>query len=89
MLDFDEMVYDFLVLDLARAATLLATRFTTWDPAPVSAQHALLAGYRSVRPLSGPEEAWLGALVLAFTLAQIPDGAEPGGWVRAAEQVRT
>ncbi|MGC0141471.1 phosphotransferase [Pseudactinotalea sp. Z1732] len=87
VLDFDEMTLDHAVLDLALACTLLATRYTTWDPAPPAARESLMDGYRSVRPLSDLEERWLGALVLGLTIAQVPDGRNPDGWRQAVQHL--
>ncbi|MGC0249177.1 phosphotransferase enzyme family protein [Pseudactinotalea sp. Z1748] len=87
VLDFDEMALDHPVLDLALACTLLATRYTTWDPAPPAARESLVAGYRSVRPLSDLEERWLGALALGLSIAQVLDGRNPAGWTQAAQHL--
>ncbi len=87
VLDFDEMVIDHPVVDLARAATLLNTRFTSWDPAPPAAHAALVAGYRSVRDLGDAETAWLPALMLALGLTHLPDGRNPDGWARSVEHL--
>ena len=52
LLDFDEVGLDHRIVDIGRGAALLATRFRQWGPAPVEAQAALVAGYRSVVELS-------------------------------------
>lgn len=85
VLDFDEMRLDHRVADLAQAAVLLATRFTTWAPTPGPARAALLAGYDSVHPLSEVEHGWLRASILAMGLSQIPAGADPAGWAASVE----
>ena len=87
VLDFDEMAIDYPVVDLARAATLLNTRFTTWDPAPAAAHAAFVAGYRSARGLSDAETAWLAAMMLALGLLQVPDGRNPEGWAESVEML--
>lgn len=87
VLDFDEMALDHPVLDLALACTLLATRYTTWDPAPPAARESLVAGYRAVRPLSDLEERWLETLILGLSIAQVPDGRNPAGWKQAVQHL--
>lgn len=88
VLDFDEMALDHRVYDLANAAVLLATRFTTWRPASPAAREHLLAGYRSRAKLTAIEESWLEAVILWLGLQSIPAGGDPDGWAEAVEHGR-
>ena len=83
VIDFDEVVVDHCVSDLGKASVLLCTRFRDWQPAPARLREALLAGYESVRPLTGLEHRWLGALTLWTGIAMIPAGDDPAGWADA------
>ena len=87
LLDFDEVGLDHRIVDIGRGAALLATRFRQWGPAPVEAQAALVAGYRSVVELSPIELGWLGAITLSNALSMIPPGPDPTGWADAAERL--
>ncbi|MFD5830242.1 phosphotransferase [Lentzea sp. NPDC060358] len=84
VLDFEEVAPDHRVVELARSATLLGTRFRDWGPVPPGVCSALLAGYRSVRPLTAAEEGWWDALLLWHALAMVPPGDDPTGWGAAA-----
>jgi homoserine kinase type II len=87
VIDFDEAGVDHCVADLANATVLLGTRYHNWGPVSPETQAVFLAGYRSVRPLSSSEEAWLEPLVLLRTLGQVPRGPDPAGWAKAAEHL--
>lgn len=84
LLDFDEVGLDHRVVELARAAVLLATRFHAWGPAPTSAHRALIEGYDEAAGLSEVEREWLAAVMLRQTLWFVPDGDDPQGWTAAA-----
>ncbi|SDD09035.1 phosphotransferase enzyme family protein [Auraticoccus monumenti] len=83
VLDFDEMVVDHPVVDLAHSAVYLATRFTGWGPTPLPARKAFRAGYESVRPLGPVEARWYEVLVLWQSIAAVPVGEDPTGWAGA------
>ena len=80
VLDFDDVLVDHRVGDLARASTYLGTRFTSWGPTPISAQRELRAGYESVRPFSPAESAWLEILTLWRGIGAVPDREDAAGW---------
>lgn len=84
VLDFEEACCDHRIVDLARSAVLLGTKFHDWGPIPPEVRAAFLDGYQSVCRLSTVEAAWWDTLVLWFSLAMIPDGDDPTGWADAA-----
>lgn len=84
VLDFEEMRWDRPVVELARSAVLLGTRFRDWGPVGTDVHTALLEGYCSERPLDGVETHWWRVLVLWYSLLMIPDGPDPTGWRAAA-----
>ena len=86
LLDHDSMGLGHRVLDLARGAVTIATRFRTWDPPPAGARRHLLDGYREEAGLTPLEERWLDAALLAEGLRQVPAGADPAGWAAAVER---
>jgi homoserine kinase type II len=83
VIDFDEVAWDYCINDLANAFVLLSTRFTNWQPTPVSVRDILLEGYQSVRSLTRLEHQWLQALVLWRGIKAIPAGDDPAGWANA------
>lgn len=83
VLDFDDVLLDHRVSDLAKASTYLGTRFTSWSPTPIIAQQQLRAGYELVQPLSPAEVAWLEILTLWHGIAAIPDEDDTAGWAAA------
>jgi Ser/Thr protein kinase RdoA (MazF antagonist) len=83
VIDFDEVAWDYCINDLANAFVLLGTRFTNWQPTPVSVRDILLEGYQSVRPLTRLEHQWLQALVLWRGINAIPVGDDRAGWANA------
>lgn len=83
VLDFDDVVVDHRVADLAKACVYLGTRFTHWRPTPVAARRALRAGYESVRPLDPGEARWFDVLVLWQGILAIPHEDDPAGWAAA------
>lgn len=85
ILDVEDAAMAAPVLDLARAATLLGTRFREWSPISAQVRSAFLAAYTRVRPLDAAEQAWLPVALLWSGLAMIPDGDDPQGWGAAAQ----
>jgi Ser/Thr protein kinase RdoA (MazF antagonist) len=83
VIDFDRVAWDYCINDLANAFVLLSTRFTDWQPTPVSVRDTFLEGYQSVRPLTRLEHQWLQALVLWYGINAIPAGDDPAGWANA------
>ncbi|MCJ1715520.1 phosphotransferase [Curtobacterium sp. VKM Ac-2922] len=89
LVDFEDLRVDHRVVELARAAVLLGTRFHDWAPVGADVQAAFRQAYESVSPLSSVEAAWWDVLVLWTSLAFVPPGDDPTGWgAAAAEQVR-
>lgn len=84
LLDLEEVRTDHAVVELARTAVLLGTRFHDWAPVNDGVRAALLAGYASVRPLTPLEAAWWDALVLWQALDMVPPGDDPTGWAASA-----
>jgi homoserine kinase type II len=88
VLDLAEAGTDHRVVDLARSAVLLGTRFHDWGPVSSEVRAGFRDAYEAVRPLTPLEARWFDPLVLWFSLALVPAGADPTGWARAvAEQV--
>lgn len=85
ILDFEDAAVAAPVLDLARAGTLLGTRFREWSPISARVRSTFLAAYTRVRPLDAAERAWLPVALLWSGLAMIPDGDDPQGWGAAAQ----
>lgn len=83
VLDFDDIVLDYRVSDLAKASVYLGTRFTSWRPTPRVAQLAFRAGYESLRPLTAREADWFEALLLWQAILAIPGSDDPYGWATA------
>lgn len=84
-IDFEELRVDHRVVDLARAAVLLGTRYHDWEPVPPSVHAALLSGYEAVAPLTEAERRWWPVLLLWVTLGFIPDGVDESPWKRSAD----
>lgn len=80
VIDFEEARLDHRVVELARSAVLLGTRFRNWGPVPAEVRTGFLAGYRSVRPLTPVEAGWWDILLLWQALAMVPPGDDPTGW---------
>ena len=83
VLDFDEVVVEHRVHDLAKACVYLGTRFTAWQPTSGEVRQALRAGYESVRPLSPAEARWFEIIVLWHGILAIPGEHDPAGWASA------
>ncbi|WP_346134461.1 phosphotransferase [Lentzea roselyniae] len=84
ILDFEEIALDHRVVELARSAVLLGTRFRDWGPVPAEVHAAFLAGYESVRRLTEVEAGWWEVLLRWHALAMVPEGEDPTGWGAAA-----
>lgn len=84
VIDFEEARLDHRIVELARSAVMLGTRFRDWGPVPAVVREVLRIGYESQQPLSDDESSWWQALVLWYSLLLIPDGEDPTGWGAAA-----
>ncbi|MDG4829623.1 phosphotransferase [Solwaraspora sp. WMMD1047] len=80
VIDFEEARHDHPLVELARAAVLLGTRYHDWGPVPAGVRAEFLAGYQSVRPLTSAESRWLDILLRWQALAMVPRGDDPTGW---------
>jgi homoserine kinase type II len=84
ILDFEEAQQEDRLVELARAAVLLGTRYHDWGPVPAEVRAAFVAGYGAVRPLTPAEADWLDILLLWQNLAWVPAGDDPTGWGASA-----
>ncbi|HEY8301801.1 MAG TPA: phosphotransferase [Jatrophihabitans sp.] len=84
VIDFEQARFDHRVVELARSAVLLGTRYRQWGPSTSEVRAAFLAGYESVRALNAIEAAWWEILLLWHTLAFVPPGEDPTGWGSSA-----
>jgi len=84
VLDLDEARLDHRVVELARSAVLLGTRFRDWGPVPPEVHGWWLDGYQSVSPLTPTESAWWDVLLAWHSWAMVPPGEDPTGWRSAA-----
>jgi homoserine kinase type II len=80
ILDFEEARHDHPLLELARAAILLGTRYHDWGPVPAAVHAEFVTGYESERPLTPAEADWVDILLLWQGLEMVPSGADPTGW---------
>lgn len=80
VIDFEETRLDHRVVELARSAVMLGTRFRNWGPVSAEVRAGFLAGYQSVRRLTPAEAGWWDILVLWQALAIAPRGDDPTGW---------
>lgn len=80
IIDFENAQHDHRLVELARAAVLLGTRYRNWGPVPAEVRAEFLNGYQSQRPLTPAEAGWLNILVLWQTMAMVPPGDDPTGW---------
>lgn len=80
ILDFEEAQHDHRLVELARAAVLLGTRYHNWGPVSAEVRAEFLAGYQCGRPLTPAEAGWLDILLLWQALAMVPPGDDPTGW---------
>lgn len=84
VIDFEEARIDSPIVELARSAVLLGTRFHHWGPVSPDVHAGFLDGYQCKRRLSPTEALWWDTLVLWSTLAMVPPGEDPTGWGPAA-----
>ncbi len=84
VIDFEEARIDHRVVELARSAVLLETRFRSWGPVSAEVRARFLFGYQSVRRLTPIEAGWWDILVLWHGLAMVPLGDDPTGWGASA-----
>ena len=80
VIDFDEARHEHRLVELARAAVLLGTRYHNWGPVPAEVHAQFLTGYGSERPLTPAEAGWLDTVLLWQGLAMVPPGDDPTGW---------
>ncbi|WP_086669303.1 phosphotransferase [Lentzea kentuckyensis] len=80
VIDFEEVRFDHRVVELARSAVLLGTRFHDWGPVPAEVHAEFLAGYQSVRALTPVEAKWWDVVLLWQALAMVPPGDDRTGW---------
>ncbi|QSB13928.1 phosphotransferase [Natronosporangium hydrolyticum] len=85
IIDFEEARLDHRVVELARSAVLLGTRFRNWGPVSAEVRAGFLAGYQSVRRLTPVEAGWWDILLLWHALAMVPPGDDPTGWGASAQ----
>lgn len=84
VIDFEEARFDHRIVELARSAVMLGTRFRDWGPVSAEVRATFLDGYQSKRRLTPAEASWWDALVLWYSLLLIPSGQDPTGWGQAA-----
>lgn len=84
VIDFEEARFDHRVVEAARSAVLLGTRFHDWGPVSSEVRSQFLDGYQSVRPFTAAEAAWWPLLVLWASLMMVPAGEDRTGWGSAA-----
>ncbi|WP_228941451.1 phosphotransferase [Nocardioides sp. Leaf374] len=89
LLDLEEARAEQRVVELARAAVLLGTRFHDWAPVPGGVRQTFRAGYESVSRLSPAESRWFDVVELATSWAMVPTGGDPTGWGSEARAVTT
>jgi homoserine kinase type II len=89
VLDFEEARVDHRLFELARAATLLGTRYRQWGPVAPEVRTGFLAGYQTVSPLTPAEGSWLDVLLLWQAAEMVPAGDDPTGWGPAARSLPT
>jgi homoserine kinase type II len=80
VIDFEQARSDHRVVELARSAVLLGTRFRAWGPVSSEVRARFLAGYQSVRALTPLEVGWWDILLVWHALAMVPPGDDPTGW---------
>jgi homoserine kinase type II len=80
IIDFEETRHELRLVEVARAAVLLGTRYRDWGPVPAEVRAQFVTGYGSERPLTPAEAGWLDILLLWQGLAMVPPGDDPTGW---------
>ncbi|WP_251150978.1 phosphotransferase [Cellulosimicrobium sp. Marseille-Q4280] len=84
VIDLEEVRLDHCVVEVARSAVMLGTRYRNWGPVSAEVRATFLAGYETVRPLTPAEAGWWDTLVLWHAWALVPPGEDPTGWGRSA-----
>ena len=84
VIDFEEARLDHRVVELARSAVMLGTRFRNWGPVSSDVRAGFLAGYESVRKLTPVEMHWWDILVVWHGLALVSPAGDPTGWGQSA-----
>lgn len=84
VLDFEEVRVEHRIVELARSAVVLGTRFRNWGPVPAGVRAGFLDGYRSVRGMTAVEAGWWDIVLLWQALVVVPPGDDPTGWGPAA-----
>lgn len=84
IIDFEEAQHEHRLVELARAAVLLGTRYHNWGPVPAEVRAEFRTGYESECPLTPAEAGWLDILLLWQSLVMMPSGDDPTGWGPAA-----
>lgn len=87
VLDFEQAGFEPRIVELARSAVLLGTRFHDWGPVSPAVSAEFRAGYESVRPLTDAEAAWWRPLRRWHSWAMVSPGADPTGWAAAAREL--
>jgi homoserine kinase type II len=81
---FEEARPEHRLVEPARAAVLLGTRYREWGPVPAEVHAELVSGYGSERAMTPADVRWLEILLLWQGLAMVPSGDDPTGWGPAA-----
>jgi homoserine kinase type II len=84
VIDFEEARFDHRIVELARSAVLLGTRFHHWGPVSAQVRTVFLDGYRSGSELSEGEAQWWTILELWISLLMVPQGDDPTEWGASA-----
>lgn len=85
ILDFEQLRRDHRIVELARSATMLGTRYRNWGPVPPEVHSQFLAGYQSVHRLTPAEARWWDLLLLWQTLIVVSPDDDPTGWWQSAQ----
>jgi homoserine kinase type II len=80
VIDFEEARPDSRVVELARSAVMLGTRFRDWGPVSAEVRAGFLDGYQSELQLTPAEVHWWDVLVHWYSLLLVPAGDDPTGW---------
>lgn len=80
VIDFEDIRVDHCIVEVARSAVMLGTRFRNWGPVSPEVRATFLSGYQSVRRLTPIEASWWDVVVLWQALALVPRGDDPTGW---------
>jgi homoserine kinase type II len=77
VLDFEELGWNYWIVDLAWAAVFLGTRYRDWGPLDPTVQAAFLDAYHATRPLAAAERAILPVLLTLGSVALARAGQTP------------